>query len=123
MKFLGATFSIRGGGHLQNPGFTSNDGGVVISLCHLKGITIAGDKKTATIGAGLNWLEVYKELHEHDLTVTGGRVPSVGVPGLLLGGGLSFQNSEHGFSCMGVVNYEVSLLSRLNDKIVLRNLD
>ncbi|TVY85865.1 FAD-dependent monooxygenase, partial [Lachnellula willkommii] len=108
-KHLGATFSIRGGGHLQNPGFTSNDHGVVISLCQLQNITLAPDKKTATIGAGLNWLQVYKELHEHDLTVTGGRVPSVGVPGLLLGGGLSFQNSEHGFSCMGVVNYEVVL--------------
>ncbi|TVY50645.1 Bifunctional solanapyrone synthase [Lachnellula cervina] len=118
VKFLGATFSIRGGGHLQNPGFTSNDGGVVISLCHLTGITLSEDKKTATIGAGLNWLQVYKELHAHDLTVTGGRVPSVGVPGLLLGGGLSFQNSEHGFSCMGVVNYEVVLA---DSKIVNAN--
>jgi len=105
-KFLGATFSIRGGGHLQNPGFCSNDGGVVISLSKFRDIKLSQDKSTATIGLGLTWLEVYKALEAHDIAVTGGRIPSVGVPGLLLGGGLSFQNSEHGFSCSGVVNYE-----------------
>ncbi|CZR56975.1 uncharacterized protein PAC_06864 [Phialocephala subalpina] len=109
VTFLEATFSIRGGGHLQNPGFTSNNGGVVISLENFKSITVNEDKSTASLGAGLNWLEVYKALDHYGLTVTGGRVPSVGVPGLLLGGGLSFQNSEHGFSCTGVVDYEIVL--------------
>jgi len=109
ITFLGATFSIRGGGHMQNPGFTSNDGGVVISMCNMKTIALSEDKSTAKIGSGLTWLEVYKELDPHGLTVTGGRIPSVGVPGLLLGGGLSFQNSELGFSCAGVVDYEIVL--------------
>jgi len=53
VKFLGTTFSIRGGGHLQNPGFTSNNGGVVISLSNLNKITLSEDKSTAKIGAGL----------------------------------------------------------------------
>ncbi|KAF8866921.1 6-hydroxy-D-nicotine oxidase [Acephala macrosclerotiorum] len=109
VAFLGATFSVRGGGHLQNPGFTSNNGGVVVSLEKFKSITVSEDKSTASLGAGLTWLEAYKALDPLGLTVTGGRVPSVGVPGLLLGGGLSFQNSEHGFSCTGVVDYEVVL--------------
>jgi hypothetical protein len=53
------------------------------------------------------WLNVYKALDSEAVAVTGGRMPSVDVPGLLLGDGLSFPNSEHGFSCMGVVNCEI----------------
>ncbi len=108
VRILGATFSIRGVGHISNPGLTSNDGGVVICLSKLKDLSLSEDKSTASLGPGLNWLEVYASLEEYDLTVTGGRVPTVGVPGILLGGDLSFQNSEYGFSCNGVDNYEVS---------------
>jgi FAD/FMN-containing dehydrogenase len=111
-QLLGVKFSIRGGGHLQNPGFTSNDGGIAISMSKPTQMTLSEDKKTVD-GLGNRWLDVYKALDPHGFAVTGGRVPSVGVPGLLLGGGLSFQNSKHGFSCMGVVNYDVSLFSRL----------
>jgi FAD/FMN-containing dehydrogenase len=110
---LCVTFSIRGGGHLQNPGFTSNNGGVVISLSNLNNITLSDDKSIATIGAGLTWLEVYKELDPQGVAVTGARMPPVGVSGSLLGGGLSFQNSEYGFSCNGVVDYEASLCLQL----------
>ncbi|OCK73798.1 6-hydroxy-D-nicotine oxidase [Lepidopterella palustris CBS 459.81] len=109
IRFLGAKFSVRGGGHLHNPGFTSNDGGVVISMTKFTQCTLSEDKKTAHIGPGLTWLDVYKALDPMGIAVTGGRVPSVGVPGLLLGGGLSFQNSKHGFSCMGIANYEIVL--------------
>ena len=106
-RFLGTKFSVRGVGHLQNPGFCSNDGGVVISLGNFTQINVSQDKSTADIGLGLRWLDVYKGLEPHGVAVAGGRVPPVGVSGLLLGGGLSFQNSEHGFGCTGVVNYEV----------------
>jgi hypothetical protein len=71
--------------------------------------TISKDR-IVDVGLGLTWLDVYKALDPYGVTVTGGRVPTVGVPGLLLGGGLSYQNSTHGFSCMGVVNYEVCLV-------------
>lgn len=79
----------------------------MISMCNFKEILLSEDKSLVRLGAGLTWLEVYSALEKDGLTVTGGRVPAIGVPGLLLGGGLSFQNSEHGFSCMGVENYEV----------------
>ncbi|RDW77834.1 hypothetical protein BP6252_05887 [Coleophoma cylindrospora] len=118
IRFLGAKFSIRGGGHLQIPGFNSNDGGVVISMSRFTQCTLSEDKKLVDVGLGLTWLDVYRALDPFGLAVTGGRVPSVGVPGLLLGGGLSFQNSEHGLSCMGVVNYEVVLA---DGKIVQAN--
>lgn len=105
-RFLGIKFSVRSGGHLHNPGFTSNNDGVVLLMKKFKTTTLSEDRATAEIGVGQNWLEVYKALAEYGLTVTGGRQP-VGVAGLLLAGGLSFQNSERGLSCHGVIEYEV----------------
>lgn len=44
--------------------------------------------KTATIGAGQTWNNVYKELNEkHKVNVLGARVSNIGVAGFLLGGG------------------------------------
>lgn len=106
-RSLGCKFSIRGGGHLQNPGFTSNDGGVVISMSKFTQLVVSDDKSTVDVGLGLRWLDVYRGLDPYGITVAGGRVPPVGVPGLLLGGGLSFQNSEYGLGCTNVVEYEV----------------
>lgn len=108
-RFLEAKFSIRGGGHLQLPGFTSNDGGVVINMSKFKDITVSEDRTTCVFGPGLQWLELYQALDPYGLAVTGGRIATVGVTGLLLGGGLSFQNNQHGFGATSVLDYEVCL--------------
>lgn len=47
--------------------------------------------KTVAVGTGLRWEEVYPYLDQFNVTVVGGRVPAVGVGGLILGG--SFSNS------------------------------
>ncbi|PWY81204.1 6-hydroxy-D-nicotine oxidase [Aspergillus eucalypticola CBS 122712] len=117
-RFFHVRFSIRGGGHLQIPGFTSNQDGVVISLGAFNQVRVAENKSTAGIGVGLRWLEVYRRLEQHGVAVAGGRVPSVGVSGLLLGGGISFQNSQYGVGAMGVCNYEVVLA---NSQIINAN--
>ncbi|KAE8360427.1 hypothetical protein BDV27DRAFT_148681 [Aspergillus caelatus] len=52
------------------------------------------------------------------LAVVGGRFPTVGVSGLLLGGGLSFRHGVDGIGAMGVFNYEVVLA---NAEIVENN--
>ncbi|KAL4907268.1 hypothetical protein BDW74DRAFT_176049 [Aspergillus multicolor] len=107
--FLNTKFSIRGGGRLNHPGANSNDDGVVISLAEFNKVKLSHDKRTADIGVGLRWLDVFEALEPHGLAVAGGRVPHVGVPGLILGGGISFQNSQYGVGAMGVVEYEVVL--------------
>jgi FAD/FMN-containing dehydrogenase len=43
------------------------------------------------------------------LTAAGGRLGPVGVPGLLLAGGVNFYGNQVGFACTTVVNYEVVL--------------
>jgi FAD/FMN-containing dehydrogenase len=45
----------------------------------------------------------------HGLGITGGRVSTVGVAGLTLGGGASFHSGRRGFACDDMLNYEVVL--------------
>ena len=52
---------------------------------------------------------MYSFLEQKGLVVSGGRLAPIGVPGLLLGGGISFYGNQYGFSCDNVVNYEVVL--------------
>ncbi|KAB8255519.1 hypothetical protein BDV32DRAFT_161887 [Aspergillus pseudonomiae] len=117
-RFFNVKFSIRSGGHLQNPGFTSNNGGVVISLSALKQLELSENKSMVGLGPGLKWLDVYRGLDAHEVAVTGGRVTTVGVSGLLLGGGISFHSHQYGVSAMGICNYEVVLA---NSQIVNAN--
>lgn len=56
-----------------------------------------------------SWIDVYEYLSVYDLTVPGGRLGPVGVPGLLLAGGVNFYGNQVGFSCNSVINYEVVL--------------
>lgn len=44
--------------------------------------------KTAEVGTGPVWDEVYEALEPYGVTVVGGRVTGVGVAGFTLGGGL-----------------------------------
>ncbi|KAE8348188.1 hypothetical protein BDV28DRAFT_153112, partial [Aspergillus coremiiformis] len=105
-RFFDMTFSIRGGGHFHAPGFTSNDGGVVISTAAFDHVHLSDDQTRADVGVGLRWMQVYQALEPFGLAVTGGRIPTVGVPGLILGGGISFRHDEEGLGAAGVSNYE-----------------
>lgn len=55
------------------------------------------------------WGDVYGLLEPNDLAVQGGRLSPIGVPGLLLVGGISFYGNARGFACDDIVNYEIVL--------------
>ena len=57
--------------------------------------------QTVVIGAGLTWGEVYDVLALYNVSVVGGRLPDVGVSGLVLGGGNDHPESP-GFCVDGV---------------------
>ena len=67
-----------------------NSTGVLISSTNLKTLKLSEDKETISIGPGPRWGDVYSYLDGTNLTVVGGRYAPVGVPGLLLGGGMSW---------------------------------
>ena len=78
--------AIKGGGHAIWAGAANIEHGVTLDLSGLTGVTVDPGTKIASIGAGERWQSVYEKLGAQGLAVTGGRVASVGVSGLTLGG-------------------------------------
>ncbi|KAI5787707.1 hypothetical protein DFH27DRAFT_222679 [Peziza echinospora] len=109
----GAVFAVRGGGHMTPPGFSNIDDGVLISLSKLKQLelnpAVEGKTRTVDVGPGNRWRDVSRYLQPHNLVAVGGRVATVGVPGVVLGGGISYHTSKFGFSMDNVEEYEVVL--------------
>lgn len=93
----GMTLSIRSGGH-SIPGHSSNNNGLVIDLSNLRTITINPVRHTARLEPGLTWGEVAKTLQPFGLAMTAGDVASVGVGGLLLGGGIGWMVRAYGLT-------------------------
>lgn len=102
-------FAVRGGGHTPWPANNIEDG-VTIDLSWLNETTYNEDSSTATIGAGSRWVQVYEALSPLGVTVPGGRAGTVGVAGLILGGGNSFFSARTGLVCDNVANFEVCRL-------------
>jgi FAD/FMN-containing dehydrogenase len=109
-------FAMRGGGHMPIRGAANiNSTGVQISSSNLMTLELSEDKQTMSIGPGPRWGDVFEYMDGTNLTVVGGRLPPVGVPGLLLGGGISYFSNAHGMSSSGgkIKAYEVRLLPLL----------
>ena len=102
-------FGIKSGGHTPQMGAASQPGGVTIDLAAFKQVDVSADRKTTSIGPGNRWGDVYPKLDSQGLAIPGGRVASVGVGGLVTGGGVSFFSGRFGFVCDNVVNYELVL--------------
>ncbi len=102
----GMTLSVRSGGH-SIPGHSSNDSGLVIDLSNLKKITIDPVRRTARLEPGLTWGEVANTLQPFGLAMTAGDVASVGVGGLLVGGGIGWMVRAYGLTIDRVRSVEL----------------
>lgn len=91
------TLSVRSGGH-SAAGHGTNNGGLVIDFSYMKTITIDPVHHTARLEPGLTWGEVAKKLQPFGLALTAGDVASVGVGGLLLGGGIGWMVRAYGLT-------------------------
>ncbi|OGM43490.1 hypothetical protein ABOM_008048 [Aspergillus bombycis] len=104
-----AQFAVRSGGHTPHAGANNISGGVTIDLSLLSWTRFDAASETVDIGPGGRWRDVYGELDKHGRIVAGGRNGTVGVGGLILGGGISFSTGRRGFTCDDVVSFEVVL--------------
>ncbi|KAJ5546162.1 hypothetical protein N7494_003747 [Penicillium frequentans] len=104
-----AEFAVRGGGHMGIRGSNNIDGGVLVVMSNLTTLELNHDKSIVSVGPAYRWKDVYAYLGKYNLTAAGGRLGPVGVPGLLLAGGVNFYGNQVGFACTTVVNYEVVL--------------
>lgn len=58
-------------------------------------IIVSADKKVASLGPGARWGDVFTALDPYDVSVIGGRIPHVGVAGVILGGMSFLGNLVH----------------------------
>ncbi|KAF6832976.1 FAD binding domain-containing protein [Colletotrichum musicola] len=99
--------AIRAGGH-SNFVASNTASGVTIDLEKLNAVKINEDG-TVSVGTGNRWGDVYRYLEPRGLMVAGGRENTVGIGGLLLGGGFSWFSGSVGFAADNVAAYEVVL--------------
>ena len=82
----GLPIAVRCGGH-SIPGHSTCDGGLLIDLSGLKGITVDPVKRVARVQGGVLAGELDHATAAHDLATVLGECPSVGLGGFTLGGG------------------------------------
>ncbi|KAH8983958.1 FAD-binding domain-containing protein [Lactarius hatsudake] len=101
-------FAVKGGGHAVNPGFSSTTG-VQISMTRFSNIELNNATGTIDAGSGVTWDQVYAALDSTGVNVVGGRVPTVGISGLTLGGGYAFTSNQYGLTIDNMEKYELVL--------------
>ncbi|OQU97833.1 FAD binding domain-containing protein [Cladophialophora immunda] len=107
----GAEFAVRGGGHMNNPGSNNIDNGILMSLSGLsqRTVSVNGNQSTIAVGPGNSWFDVYAALDPYGLDAIGGRLKTIGVPGLTLIGGFHYFNNKYGWTMDNVDSYDVVL--------------
>jgi FAD/FMN-containing dehydrogenase len=107
----GIAITARGGGH-SYVGASAADGAMVIDVRQLPGgIAFDSGSGLATVSAAADLASVQTALAAHGRSIPTGSCPSVGVPGLTLGGGLGADARRHGLTCDTLVSASVVLPS------------
>ena len=102
----GMPVAVYGGGHGVTGNAVCTDG-LVIDLRPMKGIEVNPVARTCRAEAGLTWGELDAATQEHGLAVTGGRVSSTGIAGLVLGSGSGWIERKYGFTVDSLLSVEI----------------
>ena len=102
----GVPLRPRSGGH-SYAGYSTLSGGMVLDLRNLRGISIDTRKRTATIGAGSQLIDVYSALAARGLTIPAGSCPSVGIAGHALGGGMGLAGRQFGLTADNILSARI----------------
>jgi FAD/FMN-containing dehydrogenase len=96
----------RSGAH-SFAGYSSGDGSLVVDLSRLTGVRVDSGAERARLGAGTTVLPAYRALWPHRRAISGGTCPTVGITGLMAGGGLGFLSRRYGLTCDGLLEVEI----------------
>ncbi len=102
----GLAISVKGGGH-SAAGKAVCDGGLMIDLSLMDGIRVDPVRRTARAEGGVTWGAFDRETQAFGLATTGGIVPTTGVGGLTLGGGLGYLMRRFGLACDNLLSADV----------------
>ena len=108
-KSLKIPITIKNGGHSYAGGSTTNIG-ILMELGLMNEVNLDKTAQTVTVKGGALWFHVYKKLvskHLDGYVVNGGRCPTVGVSGFMLGGGLSPFTRSFGMGCDTVKEFTI----------------
>ncbi|PUU76799.1 hypothetical protein B9Z19DRAFT_1194469 [Tuber borchii] len=93
--------TIKNGGH-SYAGFSTTDSGILLDLVKMKKVSLDIESETVTLQGGALWGHAYKKLvsgRYDGYIINGGRCPTVGVSGFILGGGLGPFTRSLGMGC------------------------
>ena len=102
----GLTLSIKAGGH-NVAGNAVNDGGIVLDLSQMRGVTVDPAARTVRVQGGATWGDCDRETQLFGLAVPGGVVSTTGVAGLTLHGGLGHLRRKHGLSIDSLLSVDI----------------
>jgi FAD/FMN-containing dehydrogenase len=102
----GVSLRARSGGH-SYAGYSTLSDGLVLDLRNLRHITVDSRKRTATIGAGAQLIDVYAALSARRVTIPAGSCPSVGVAGHALGGGMGLAGRQFGLTADNLLSLRI----------------
>ncbi|KAK1241922.1 hypothetical protein MKX07_007745 [Trichoderma sp. CBMAI-0711] len=115
--------TIKNGGHSYS-GASTAEKGISLDLMQMNGVTLNMKTKLATVKGGAQWGHVYKQFVIRKIdgyVVNGGRCPTVGVSGFILGGGLSPFTRSFGMGCDSLE--EVTIVTASGDKVKVKRSD
>lgn len=104
---LGLT--VRGGSH-SYAGFATTDTGVLMDMHRMHGTHLDMESGVMYVQAGARWADVYKRIingRHNGYVLNGGRCPTVGVSGYLMGAGLGPFTRQLGMGSDSVVDITV----------------
>jgi hypothetical protein len=108
----GLRITVRGGGHCYENFVSGNDGGVIIDMSGMQGVSQVPSGWIRVAGGATLW-NVYDTLfRDYNLTIPGGSCYSVGMGGHIVGGGYGLLSRQFGLTVDYLVAVDVVCVDR-----------